>query len=307
MPPTRPLLLLLCLLLACTCSCSGTLAGTIVDSSRRASSEAQPAAALASASVVPPAAPDYAVIHLQRSPSGRNTSAERSTPGRVGEKQGRSNLSSVSLSLVVLGCLFCCVCVGSIIVRERVRPEEAVTLATPAGGAVGLEQIRKERMKGTTDGAAAEAASVDLESGRQPQQQQQSASTRTAINGQSKEQVAMQRVQDMAARWWSDELTEQRKKSQRTDDDDGQQPPTTPKGATPRNQSGREPHTRVSIAGEATPAAAAAAASAPAQPAAEGGAAAPSATDAPAAAAPAPAVTQPDIPYQPTIILHSTM
>ena len=292
----------------------------MADDSRQASSAARPpadasAAALSSNAAVPPATPDYAVIFLQRSPSGRNASAERPTPGRVGEKQGRSNLSSVSLSLVVLGCLFCCICVGSIIVRERVRPEEAVTLVTPAGGAVGLEQIQKERRKGSKDGAAgaAEGATADLEAGRQQQHQSApSASTRTPVTGDTrKEQVAMQRVQDMAARWWSDELTERRKKPQRSGDDDDLQPPTTPKRTTPRNQSEREPHTRVSIAGEAIPAATAAAASAPAQPAAEGEAPKPaaalSAADAPAAAPPAPAVTQPDIPYQPTIILHSTM
>lgn len=94
--------------------------------------------------------------------------ARRDDPQRVhepvGHKQGKSNLSALSLSLIILLCLFTCLCVGSIFVRSQQTPEQAVTLVTEHGAAVGLEHLKAAAEE---EEERARAHIIDLEEQKQ--------------------------------------------------------------------------------------------------------------------------------------------
>jgi hypothetical protein len=93
-----------------------------------------------------PPSHDTSHFHLADHTAGQDATTESNSRGHgprdhIGSKQGETNLSALSLSLVLLACLFCCICIGSIIAHERRKPEEAITIVTPAGQAVGLDQL----------------------------------------------------------------------------------------------------------------------------------------------------------------------
>lgn len=92
----------------------------------------------------------HSPLSLANSPSQNISEATqpRKRRDRYGQKQGKSNLTALSLGFVIVSCIFCCLCVCSIAVQEEQKPEEGVTIITNHGEAVGLDALEKGCSRG---------------------------------------------------------------------------------------------------------------------------------------------------------------